>query len=130
MRRRIVLLALILATSMIPSGDAGPGGCTDFPTLDPFAFESVTVSTTAIGFTAATFDSGGVRPADLAIVDVESQAVRYRVDGIDPTAAVGHAVLADTSLTVCGIASIRRVKFIRRDATDATLRVSYYRGSQ
>jgi len=124
---RVVLGAVILACLMAGSSSAGPGGCTNAPTLNPFAFEQITVSTSGIGFTATKYAPAGQTPADLAIVTVESQAIRYRDDGVAPTTSVGHTVAAASTITVCGFQSIKTVLFIRDDASDATLNVSYYR---
>jgi hypothetical protein len=129
MKRWLTLTAVLLATlGLTGSSKAGPGGCTNEGSLFPFAFETITVSTTALGFTAATLEPAGARPADLAVVTVESNAVRYRADGLNPTATVGHVAAADASLSVCGTHAIRRIRFIRKDAADSTLSVSYYRG--
>ena len=122
---RIALLAL--ATLYVaPSSKAGPGGCTNSPFLTPFAFEQITVSSTALGFTAATAFPDGLPGAAMAVVSVESNAVRYRADGIVPTAAVGMPIAVDGVVTVCGALSIKRIKFIRV-SSDATISVHYYR---
>ena len=62
----------------------------------------------------------------LAVINVESQAIRYRVDGAAPTATVGHPVIAGDAITVCGPA-VGNLSMIRRDAVDATASASYYR---
>ena len=83
-------------------------------------FESITVSTTALGLTAALKED-----ADLALVTVESQAVRYRLDGLAPTATVGHNLDVGAVLELEGHWEIDQFQAIRRDGVDATLRVSY-----
>lgn len=124
---RFILAGLVISALAATPGKTAPGGCTNAPSLNPFAFEQVTVSTASIGFTAATFAPSGQTPADFAVVSVESQAIRYRDDGVAPSTTVGHVVAAASSFTVCGLNSIRIVRFIRDDASDATLDVSYYR---
>lgn len=127
MKRRakiILLLALLLPIA----AEAGPGGCTNHATLTPFAFETITVSTTSIGFTAATLAPSGSNPAEMAIVSVESNPVRYRLDGLAPSSTVGHPAVAGDALTVCGTLSAKALRFIRSGAVDATLSVTYYRG--
>lgn len=90
-------------------------------------YESITVSSTALSFTSATaFPDGKTPRADLAVVTCETDAVRYRVDGVAPTASVGHKLAADGSLTVYGEANLKAIQFIRV-TSDATLRVTYYR---
>ena len=84
------------------------------------AFESITVADTAIGFTTATRDD-----AVEAFVTVESAAVRFRTDGTDPTAAIGHVLEVGDTLKLKGRDDLQKVKFIRRDGVSATLRVTY-----
>jgi hypothetical protein len=119
------LVALALVSSPV---QAGPGGCTGAPYMIPAGFETITVSNTSIGFTAASAYPTGGPAADMAVVDVESNAIRYRSDGIAPTATVGNPIAAATTFTVCGAPAIKAVRFIRQSA-DATLSVSYYRGN-
>ena len=83
-------------------------------------FESITVSSTALPFTASAVES-----KTEAFVTVESQAVRYRVDGQVPTATVGHVLEAGAVLTLSGPWELDKFRVIRRDASDATLRVTY-----
>lgn len=100
---------------------------------DAIAFESITVSTTAIGPTAATIKvEQGVYPgnvvsrsAETAFFTNESNAIRYRMDGTDPTASIGHAMASGDTLTVEGYDNIRRLRFIRQSA-DATIRATYF----
>jgi hypothetical protein len=121
--RALAVLVLLMASDT----EAGPGGCGKSDSLTPYAFEQITVSTTAIGFTQATVFPSGDEPGIMAVLTVETADVRYRVDGLDPTAAVGDRVSASGTLTVCGVPSLRKLKFIREDAADATLSVTYYR---
>lgn len=83
-------------------------------------FESITVSTTAVGF-----DANKANAHTHAFVTVENAAVRYRVDGLAPTAAVGHQLLVNDIMEFADSGRLRFVRFIRRDGLDATLRVSY-----
>jgi hypothetical protein len=121
-RASLVVVAVLLSSI----GHAGPGGCSSAPWLVPFAFETITVSTTAIGFTTALFAPTGGIPADMAVATLETSDIRYRSDGINPTAAIGHFLASSSTLTACGIQSLRQVKFIRVTA-DGTLSVTYYR---
>lgn len=86
------------------------------------AFESITVSSTSVGFTAA-FREGHTH----ALVTVEANAVRWRPDGanIAPTASVGHALEPNDTLELSHAWNLENIRFIRRDGVDATLRVSY-----
>lgn len=95
--------------------------------VTPFAYETVTVSTVSIGFTAATaYPTGSDAPAIMAIATTETNSLRFRSDGIAPTAAVGHLVAASSSIEVCGAQAVRTFRMIRASA-DATVQVSYFR---
>ena len=83
------------------------------------AFESITVSTTAVSLTAAT-----VAARSAALITVESAAVRFRLDGTAPTATVGHVLLPDDGLELEG-GELSKAQFISRDGSTATLRASY-----
>ena len=87
---------------------------------DWYDFETLTVSTTALSLTAAMSARAAV-----AFITVETQAVRYRLDGQNPTASVGHALLAGDVLELDGFWEIDKFRVIRRDGADSTLRVSY-----
>ncbi len=102
-----------------------------------FAYEAITVSNTAIGVTAATAfprlvtGTGGYavsqdNGAEEAVFSVETDNVRYTLDGTVPTASVGHLLLPNDILTLVGRDAIRKVKFIRV-TTDASLKVTYFR---
>lgn len=85
-------------------------------------YEDVTVSTAAVGLTAAK-----VAASRTAFITCEGGAVRYRLDGTAPTASVGHVLNVGGTLTLSGT-DIKQVSFIRRDSVDGTLRVSYGQG--
>ena len=86
------------------------------------AYESITVSTAAIGPTAATV-TARVRSALFFVAD---NAVRHRADGTAPTASVGLPIEAGGYIIISGEGSIRNAQFIRRDGSDATLHCVYY----
>lgn len=92
----------------------------DYAPLDTYGFEALAVSSTAVGFTVATADH-----AKRAIVRVESNSVRWRADGTNPTATVGMPLEVGDELVVWGT-DIHTIKFIRQSA-DATLSVSFAR---
>lgn len=87
------------------------------------AFETITVSTSAIGFTAATFGKERTR----ALVTVEDAGVRYRVDGTDPSPTVGHHLDPGDTLDLDSFMQLKKARFVRRDGADATLSCSYGR---
>lgn len=85
-----------------------------------YAFESVTVSSTAVPLTSATADH-----ATRAYVTVEGGPVRFRTDGTAPTALIGHELRTGDTLELDDNDEIQKIQFIRRDGVDATLRVTY-----
>ena len=92
-----------------------------------YDFETVTVSSTGIGFTASKYlPSDGSRKATTALLTVEGDSLRFRLDGTAPTAAIGHLVPAGGSLTLEGYDNIKNFRAIRV-TTDATVRVSFMR---
>jgi hypothetical protein len=69
--------------------------------------------------TALTVPSG----ATMALIVPETQAVRWRDDGVAPTASVGMPVAVGESLNYDG--DLNRIRFIEQTAS-AKINVSYY----
>ena len=88
--------------------------------VETFAYEDLTVGSTAVGFTAATY--GG---ADYATVYVESAPIRFRLDAGTPTASVGDTLEQGDRLVLESEEEVRRFRAIRRDGISATLRVNF-----
>jgi hypothetical protein len=61
--------------------------------------------------------------ATLALIVPESQNVRWRDDGDNPTASVGMPIFVGTSLSYDG--DFNKIKFIQETAS-AKLNISYY----
>jgi len=61
-----------------------------------------------------------------ALFTVETNSVRFRMDGTDPTASVGHKVDAGQNVEIHGKGNVARIKFIAVTA-DATVMASYGR---
>jgi hypothetical protein len=61
--------------------------------------------------------------ATLALIVPETQAIRWRDDGTNPTASVGMPVAAGAYLSYDG--DLNRIKFIEQTAS-AKINVSYY----
>lgn len=80
-------------------------------------YQQITTLTTA---TALTIPTG----AQFAIVQAEGQDVRWRDDGVDPTATVGMILAAGDSMQFLG--DLDLVRFIEATA-GATLNVSFYK---
>ena len=83
-----------------------------------FGYESMTVSTTAVGIT----DS--VRSGrDRALITVETDEVRFRTDGGAPTSSEGHIAAAGSSIVLDSAEEL--VNFLAiRVTSDATLKVT------
>lgn len=84
------------------------------------SYEPLTVSNSAKAFTAAT-----IGDRNFAFVTCEAAAIRFRVDGTDPTATEGHELLVGEKLTLNRIQQLQKFRAIRRDGADATLRCSF-----
>lgn len=98
-----------------------PFNKSDYMPLLVTAFEALTVSSSAVAFTAATRDR-----ALSAHASVEGGQVRYRIDGTDPTTSVGTLVQDGDELLVWGKADIDAIRFIAV-AGDVTLNTHYAR---
>ena len=101
----------------------------DYDPLDTFAFEALSVSTAAVGFTAATMAGTPAtgKPASAAFVTVEGAPVRMRADGTNPTASVGRLFPIGASFVVWGARDLASVRFIRQNGATATLSTEFAR---
>lgn len=90
--------------------------------LTPIGFGTVTVSTSAIGLPS--IPTSGQR-ATKALITIETNPVRWRDDGTNPTAGAGQPIAAAGVLEYEGV--MEAFKVIRSGASDATLNVTYYR---
>jgi len=90
--------------------------------LSPFGYQQITSlsSATALTIPAPT----NAVPATLALIQAETQDVRWRDDGTNPTASVGMVLAAGETLPYTG--DLSKLKFIETTAS-AKLNISYYR---
>ena len=79
-------------------------------------YQQITSLSSAAGLTVA-------QGATLALIVPETQNVRWRDDGTDPTASVGMPIFVGASLSYDG--DFNRIKFIEMTAS-AKLNISYY----
>lgn len=92
-----------------------------------YDFESLTVSSTAVGLTASKYiPTDSSRRATTALITVEADSIRFRIDGTNPTASVGHLATAGESIALEGYDNIKNFRAIRT-TTDATIRVTFMR---
>jgi len=79
-------------------------------------YQQITDLSSAVGLT---IPAG----ATLALIVPETQNVRWRDDGTNPTASVGMPIFVGASLSYDG--DLNRIRFIQ-EAASAKLNVSYY----
>lgn len=80
------------------------------------AFEQLAPAGTALGITEAIRAPGGVA-CTWARFSVETQAVRYRIDGGLPTTTVGHPVATGVTIDIYGEANVRNLRIIAQTGT-------------
>jgi hypothetical protein len=82
-------------------------------------FQQVTVSTTAVGLS---LPAEG-RPKR-ALITVNTNAIRYRTDGVNPTTTNGHLGPTGASIELIGETSLTNFRMIRNAAADAEVAYS------
>jgi len=88
-------------------------------------YQQIVGAAAATALTIPTRDNNGTSAIPTtAVIIVEGQAVRYRDDGTNPTAAVGMPISIGTVFFYDG--DLSRIRFIQVAAT-ATINVSYYK---
>lgn len=85
--------------------------------LVPNGFQQITTVSAAVGLTVP----DGTK---LAMIQAESQNVRWRDDGTNPTAAIGMKLVANDILVYTGVMSA--IKFIE-ETVSAKLNITYYK---
>lgn len=83
--------------------------------------EAVTVSNISIGMTVTA--GNGFLP-QVAEITVEDAAIRYFADGTTPTSTTGVEVEDGGRIVLLNQGEVTQFRAIRRDGTDATLRVT------
>ena len=87
-------------------------------------YQQISTLSSAVGLTVPTVDkSGNKQQPTFALIVAETQGVRWRDDGTDPTASVGMPLAAGVPLQYDG--DLTRIKFIEQTAS-AKLNISYY----
>ena len=85
-------------------------------------FEQITSLSSSAALTMPAVGDSGQKPK-LAVIHCESQAVRWRDDGTDPTSTVGMRLTVGSELQYDG--DLNKIRFIEEVAS-AKLNVSYY----
>jgi hypothetical protein len=92
-----------------------------------YAYESITVSSTPIGFTAARLTDATKlygRDVKQVFVTVETNPVRFTVDGVTtPTADIGHLLSVGNIFTCDGNDAIKFLAI--RTGSDGALKCTY-----
>ena len=89
----------------------------------PWAYGLISVTNSA----ASQLDPIYAAEAKAVFLTIEDNNIRYRVDGGDPTAALGHIVYAQQNLYLADKAAIRALSMISIGLADAVVQVTYYR---
>jgi len=90
-----------------------------------YDYETITIADTAIGLTAAKLLTT-VRP-NKVLISIETAQCRWRMDGTDPTNAIGIILNPMDTMEVEGLVNLKQIRFIRTGATSAKAQVSYMR---
>jgi len=94
--------------------------------MDAIGRQRLTVSNTALTLTIPSDTNG--RPANFALMTVETNPVRWTIDGTTPVAVTtGHKLNAGDALELRGQDNLASFKVIRDGAADAALEVTYGR---
>jgi hypothetical protein len=88
-------------------------------------YEQVTVSTTSKALTEAAYKPRSTTKAQKAIIGIEDNGIRFRLDGLAPTSAVGMEAGSGDMIELNGIDEIVQFRAIRSGAADAVLNVTY-----
>jgi len=90
------------------------------------AFETLTVSNTAVALSSEIYSkNGGLEVCNAAMILVESAGIRYRVDGDVPTALVGLLANSGDVITLKGRSELKLFRAIRATGSDATITCDY-----
>lgn len=92
--------------------------------------EQITVSTSAIGLTAAKYNNTAStlvpRKASVIIIQCLANNVYYTLDGSTPSGSNGKLLVANVELGIAGYQRIKNFRAIRAGGVDGALHVDYY----
>ena len=91
----------------------------------PYDFESIAVTATVIGLTTAKLSPNSAPPPTAALLTLETAAIRFRMDGVEPTTSEGHLMSSGDQLTLSSIDQLRKFRAIRDTNTSGVLKVTY-----
>ena len=91
-------------------------------------YEAITVSSTAIGFTAAkilpTTGDFKAHRCQAVFATLETDSIRFTLDGTTPTNLIGHLLTSGQNLTIRNAVDIVNFRAIRV-TSDASLKVTF-----
>ena len=94
-------------------------------TGDSIGFEEISVDVGVASFNPAVYNPAVGDSAAKAFITAEGGAMRYRIDGVDPTDITGHPLLDSDFLELKSIYFIRKFRAIKQSATAGKLSVTY-----
>lgn len=93
---------------------------------DVVDYESIPVGSAAVGLSADKVTPSNSPPPQGAYLTLETDKIRTRFDGTNPSDTEGHILKPDDTMLITGRNSLMKFRAIRV-STDANLRVSYLR---
>ena len=107
--------------------------------LEAFDYDDLTINNTASGLTAAKLNPTSTQvgrdfgKCRMVIIEVEGADVRYTVHtggtpvGTNQGSPTGHLLPNGSILTLANLMQLKNFSVVRETASNATLRVTYYR---
>lgn len=92
---------------------------------DSIGFEEITVDTGVMSLSQAIYNPAGGISAAKAFITAEGGAMRYRIDGMNPTDTAGHPLLDSDFLELKSIYLIRKFRVIKQSAAAGKISVTY-----
>lgn len=103
------------------------GNIVEFRPKVAFAFETISATASALGLTASTYKPASAAIAQEAFITLSGGDIRYRYDGTDPSATVGHILSDGGFLRLKGEHQLANFKFILTGTRTGVLSISYER---
>lgn len=127
--KKLILSVLLVLTLLVPQVEAQSNGVGACPfsagSLVSAYQEMITVSNTAVGFTASTYKPTSGLPAVCALVVVNTNSISWWPTGSTPTAAIGVLQATATSFSV-GSQDMAKFLMIRATGSDSLVAVIYF----
>lgn len=122
-------LALIMALGCFSSAQNITAGDPCFASGVPFAGESITVSSTAVPFTASVYNQltlgTGSKDAVAALLCDNTNSINFRSDGTAPTAAIGTPLATNSCVCIGRASFLNGMTRMIRVTSDAVVFVAY-----